>query len=219
MKRLENIKGAIFDLDGTLLDSMWVWHEVDRRFLNTRGHEVPTDYMDAINHMTLNETANYTIERFKLSDSPQALIDEWISLAKSAYESEVKLKPNVREYLQRLASRGVSIGIATALSGELAELVLSNCGVLHYFRNITNVSEVSRGKSFPDVYLKSAKKMNLNPSDCVVFEDILQGLTSAKAGGFMTVGVFDSSSMSSIEDIKNVSNIYINDFAELMNKE
>ena len=215
MKELDKIKGAIFDLDGTILDSMWVWHEVDQRFLSARGHEVPSDYMAAINHMTLNETADYTINRFNLSDSPQALIEEWIALAKIAYESEVKLKPNVCRYLQKLFDSGVKIAIATALNEQLSNVVLSNCGVLKYFSNITNVSEVARGKSFPDVYIKAAEKMGLVPNDCAVYEDILQGIMSAKEGGFITVGVYDSSSKC-IEEIKQISDIYIEDFSELL---
>lgn len=216
MEILDNIKGAIFDLDGTMLDSMWVWHEVDNRFLSVRGHEVPFDYMGAINHMTLQETAIYTISRFGLMDTPQNLIDEWIMLAKNAYEREVVLKPNVREYIEQLSSNGIKLSVATALQEELALAALASCGVLQYFSSITNVSEVTRGKSYPDVYIKAADKMGLMPCDCVVFEDILVGIMSAKSGGFKTVGVYDESSSSSMDKIKRVADIYIYDFIELM---
>ena len=216
MEILDNIKGAIFDLDGTMLDSMWVWHEVDKRFLSDRGHEVPLDYMDNINHMTMQETANYTISRFELTDTPEKLMAEWTMLAKNAYEREVVLKPNVREYIDQLSAKGVKLCIATALQEDLTRAVLDNCLVLKYFSSITNVSEVSRGKAFPDVYIKAADKMGLIPSECVVFEDILAGIMSAKSGGFKTVGVYDESSRSSMDKIKQTADIYINDFMQLI---
>ena len=216
MDRLDKIKGAIVDLDGTILDSMWVWAEVDRKFLSARGHDVPNDYMEAINHMTIDEVADYTINRFNLLDSKEQLMAEWIVLAKAAYSTEVKLKPNVLSYLQKLAGKGVKICIATALSGELINAVLKNLAILEMFDNITNVCEVSCGKSQPDVYIKAAEKMNLEPNECAVFEDILVGLVSAKKAGFLTVGVYDVASEKNEMYMRSTADIYIDSFSELL---
>ncbi len=216
MKRLDKIKGAIIDLDGTILDSMWVWAEVDRRFLSVRGHDVPDDYMHAINHMTMTEVAEYTINRFSLKDTKEELIAEWVMLAKDAYGSEVELKPNVLLYLQKLTDSGIKLAIATALSDELTALVLTSNCITNYFDNITNVSEVLCGKSQPDVYIKAAEKMNLLPSECAVFEDILVGILSAKKAGFLTVAVHDKTSDISKAEIKKNADIFIENFSELI---
>lgn len=213
---LDNFEACIFDLDGTTLDSMWVWHEIDRRFLGKRGIELPSDYMKSINHLSPYQTALYTIDRFSLSDTPEELMNEWYSLAKDAYENEVQAKPFVREYIEKVHSRGLKLFVATALDKTLAKLVLSRLGLLDYFVSITSVSEVSRGKGFPDVYLKAISEYGINPTKCVVFEDILEGIKGANLGNFYTIGVYDKDSHDDREKIREIANGYIHSFEEIL---
>ena len=98
-KMLERMKGAIFDLDGTLLDSMGVWRKIDEDFLGKRGYLVPEDYLKAITSMNFKGAADYTIERFGLNEHPEDIMEEWFAMAIAAYTYHVQLKPYVREYL------------------------------------------------------------------------------------------------------------------------
>ena len=213
---MRDCKGAIFDLDGTLLDSLWVWDEVDKNFLGRRGIDVPDDYMDIINPMSVMQTAQYTIERFSLSDTPQDLIKEWNMLALKEYESNVNMKPGAEKYLNLLKKQGIKLGIATASDPEIYIPALKNLGIYDLFDAITHADEVARGKDFPDIYLLAAKKLGATPEKCVVFEDIYSGINSAKSAGFYTVGVHEEYSKKDTDKIIKTADKYIYSFDELM---
>ena len=209
------IKGAIFDLDGTLLDSMWVWNKVDVDFLGSRGFAVPPDYQKAISAMGFRETAEYTIKRFGLNENPEDIIQEWNDMAEHTYHYEVEIKPCVKETLEALKAQGVRLGIATASYATLFQECLKRNGVYDYFAAFTETKEVPRGKGFPDVYIKAARKMGCLPEECVVFEDIHKGILAAKTGGFYTVGVYDEKSSDSWEEIRRDSDCAISGFGQL----
>ena len=209
---MEKCRGAIFDLDGTLLDSMGVWTQLDIDFLGKRGIPVPEDYLAAVTPMGFSQAAQYTIERFALNETPEALIAEWNAMAIEAYRTSVFLKPGAAEYLQALKGHGVKLAVATASHAELYVPALEHNGVLALFDAFTTLSEVSRGKGFPDIYLKAAQKLGLSPAECVVFEDIYAGILGAKAGGFCTAGVYDASSESEQNAIRQAADFYLKDF-------
>ncbi len=210
------IQGAIFDLDGTLLDSMWVWEYVDEEFLNRRGLPKEPDYLEKLGPMGFHRAAIYTKERFGLSESVEQIWEEWGCLAKSAYDNEVVLKPGAAEYLRRLKERGVRIGAATSNHEELFIGALKRCGVYDCFDAFTMTSEVSRGKEFPDVYLLCAERIGAKPSESAVFEDIAAGLRGAKSGGFYTVAVREPLSAPQEAEIRKLADQYINDFYDLL---
>ena len=211
-----NIKYAVFDLDGTMFDSMWLWKQIDYDYLSKRGVQVPDDYMKCINHMSIMDTALYSIKRFNLKDSPQELISEWLDMAKQAYCNKIMLKPYVQEFLEKLKSQNIGMSVATSLSKELALPALQRNGILQYFDIVVNSEQVKRGKGFPDIYLKAISHTQVEPRDCVVFEDILQGVNGAKKGGFYVVVVFDEESKVDHNQIKSVADKFVNDFSELL---
>lgn len=183
------IKGAIFDLDGTILDSVWVWRKVDIDFLGKYGFEVPADYSDKIMAMGFHQVAEYTIERFGLSKTAEEVMAEWNQMAMDMYATQVKLRPGTKELLQFLKEKGISAGVATSNCALLYEPCLRNNGIYEYFHSFTETEEVARGKDFPDIYIKAAEKLGCRPEECIVFEDIIPALQSARKGGFITIGV------------------------------
>jgi HAD superfamily hydrolase (TIGR01509 family) len=211
-----DFQGAIFDLDGTLLDSMWIWDQIDIDFLAKRGFAVPDDYQKSIAAMTALETAEYTIARFGLSDKPQDLVEEWLAMARDAYANRLELKEGALDYLKYLHEAGVRMSVASASDPELVIPALKRTGVFPLLDHVITVREVKRGKGFPDIYLESAARMSVAPEDCVVFEDILEGIRAAKIGGFRTVGVREVHNTSSEEEIRREADRYIDSFCELL---
>jgi HAD superfamily hydrolase (TIGR01509 family) len=185
------IKGAIFDLDGTILDSTWVWSQIDVDFLGKHGFDVPDDYSKAIISMSFEDVAKYTIERFSIDATVQEVMEEWNWMALEAYTHKVKLKPGTKELLLWLEQQGIPAGIATSNRASLYEPCLKSLGVYSFFHSFTETADVNRGKEFPDVYILAAEKLGCRPEECVVFEDIMPALLGAKAGGFRTIGVVE----------------------------
>ena len=212
---MEQFEGAIFDLVGTLLDSMGVWREIDYAFLGKRGIEVPMDYLEAITPLSFQAAAEYTISRFHLSDTPSELIKEWKDMAAYAYSHTVGLKPGVKEYLRELKKRGVKIASATSSDENLFIPCLQHNGIDGFFDAYVTVKEVRRGKGFPDVYLLAAERLGLKPEQCAVYEDILAGIEGAKMGGFYAVAVLDGNSDFLWERMKQKADRWIADFQEL----
>lgn len=213
---LDNIKAAIFDLDGTLIDSMGVWEKIDTNFLKIRGIKAPSDLIDNIVHLNFADSAKYFKKAFNLSESIEDIMNEWNTMAYDEYASNIKLKKGAKEYLAFLKSKGIKIGLATSNNPTLLEVVLKNNGIYDYFDAITTTSEVERGKDFPDVYFLSAKKLGALPKDCVVFEDIFVAVLSAKSAGMKVVAVHDNNSEHQIKDIAKNADRFIYKYDELL---
>lgn len=210
------LKGAIFDLDGTLLDSMGVWERIDIQFLSSRGFDVPGDYAQTIAPMGFLQAAEYTIRRFSLPDTPMQLVQEWNTMAERAYRETVPLKPFVREYLSFLKERHVPLAVATASQEILYKAALENNGIYDFFDAFTTLADVRRGKGFPDIYLHAAYQLGLPPEQCAVFEDIYEGVIGARSGGFYTVGVYDPCSEKEKQKMQKEADLFIESFAQLL---
>ena len=213
---LKNIEGAVFDLDGTLLDSSWVWEKVDKKFLGDRGFQVPDDYVDEISPLGAERAAVYTIERFGLNEDKDDIVREWIEMAKKEYATEVVCKPYAKEFLEELHKLNIKMAVATSSDRELFMKTLEREGILKYFQKIVTVDEVERGKGYPDIYEEAARRIKVNPHKCLVFEDILAGVTGASLGEFNVVAVFDEKSKHNWEKIKSISKYSINEYKELL---
>lgn len=213
---LKNIEGAVFDLDGTLLDSSWVWEKVDEKFLGDRGFQVPDDYVDEISPLGAERAAVYTIERFGLNEDKDDIVREWIEMAKKEYATEVVCKPYAKEFLEELHKLNIKMAVATSSDREIFMKTLEREGILKYFQKIVTVDEVERGKGYPDIYEEAARRIKVNPHKCLVFEDILAGVTGASLGEFNVVAVFDEKSKHNWEKIKSISKYSINDYKELL---
>jgi len=208
------MEAYIFDLDGTLLDSMGLWLDIDIAFLKKRGFAVPSDYADKISSMSFLEAAAYTVARFNLPLSAESLLDEWNDMAAYAYEHTVQLKPYAKEYLLALKKRGAKLAIATSAMPLLYEKALFNNGIYDWFDVICNSGEVGCGKSQPDIFLLASQRLKTNPSQCIVFEDILDAVKSAKSIGMTVCGVYDKASESDWAEIRKIADYAINSFLD-----
>ena len=136
------------------------------------------------------------------------------------YTNNIKLKPGAKEFLEYLSNKGVKIGLATSNSMILVETCLKSNNIFNLFDKITLTSEVSRDKSFPDVYLLAAEKLNVSPKDCIVFEDILPAIYGAKSAGMKVIAVNDEpyTPLGDKAKIIKEADIYINDYNTLLNE-
>ena len=216
---INNMKAAIFDLDGTLIDSMGIWVQIDIDYIAEIGHTEEVDLVklkEEINHLSYRGTAEYFKNRFNLKCSIDEICARWHDMAYEKYSKDVKLKEGVLEFLTELKSSGKKIGLATSNSIELAKVCLESNNILDLFDSITITNEVSRGKNFPDVYLLSAERLGVEPKDIVVFEDIPVAVEGAKKGDFKVVGVYDDYSAHHEEEMMDKSDKFIKSYNELL---
>lgn len=213
---MNTIKAAIFDLDGTLVDSMWVWEQIDIDFLKSKGYTPPKDLKDDITHLTFRQTAEYFKDRFNLSDSIDEITDTWNNMVYDFYSSKVKLKEGVIPFFNKLKSLNIKIGLATSNSLPLLEATLKNNGIYHLFDAITVTDEVKKSKENPDVYLLCANKLNVSPKNCVVFEDIIAAVNGAKLAGMKVIGIYDKASEDQKEILTQTCDRYILNYNELI---
>ncbi len=214
---LGEFSAAVFDLDGTLFDSMYFWNHIDEVFLNQVGiDEVPEDYLLAIAHLGAEETALYTKERFGLDMGPEEMMRIWSDEAHEFYKNSVTLKTGAYEYLKKLYDGGVKLAVATASSEDLFLPGMKRTGIDGFFTAIAAVGECARKKGFPDVYRLACRRLGVPDSEAIVFEDIYMAVKGAKDGGFRTVGVYDETSGRDTELIRSTADLFITDFTELL---
>ncbi|MFI3205914.1 MAG: HAD family phosphatase [Clostridia bacterium] len=209
-----NFKYAIFDLDGTLLDSTHVWIKVDKVFLAKRGFEVPSDYAEKIAHASQQEAATYTKNRFKLNEKTNDIIKEWNDMIFWEYAENISLKPFAKEYLEILKNKGVKLAVATGLPHSLLLPAITRLGIAEYFSAVCSVDDVGKGKGEPDLYIHTSKILGADTSECIVFEDVLSAIKVAKSIGMAVCGVCDKQSKNQ-EEIRQISDYYIKSWKEM----
>ena len=217
---LENIKAVIFDLDGTLVDSMWMWKSIDVEYLGRKGIAVPEDiqaFQEELEGMGFTETAVFFKNRFQIEDSLEEIKKTWIFMAEEKYCNEVPLKAGVREFLEKLRNRNIRIGISSSNSRELIQVVLKAHGIAEYFDCITTCCEVPNSKPAPDVYLKTAEGLQVEPKDCLVFEDVPMGIMAGKNAGMQVCAVEDAYSKRQEAEKRRLADYYIEDYYEVLN--
>jgi len=213
---LNDIDAVIFDLDGTLVDSMWIWREIDIEYLGRYGLELPETLQSEIEGMSFAETAVYFKNRFELPDSLEEIMRNWNEMAWEKYAKEVPLKPGAKEFLDLCKSRGIKLGIATSNSRELAQNVADVHGLHDYFDCIMTGSDVEKGKPAPDIYLAVASQRVVGPSRCLVFEDICHCITAGLAAGMSVCAVEDAYSAPQRNAKQKLAHYYINDYTEIV---
>ena len=182
-------KFAIFDMDGTLVDSMGFWKDLAAEYLRSKGiHEIPAEIPERIKPMTMSESAALFRAEFGLSGDIEG---EMNAMMDEHYRSDIPLKPGVSDYLRRRRARGVRMCVASATAEHLMEACLSRLGVRPCFEFLLSCESVGAGKDSPLVFLEAARRLGAEPSEIAVYEDALYAVRTAKDAGFHVVGVFD----------------------------
>ncbi|MDE6203693.1 MAG: HAD family phosphatase, partial [Lachnospiraceae bacterium] len=192
---LQNIEAVLFDLDGSLVDSMWIWRDIDIAYLQKFKIAMPEGLQAAIEGMSFSETAVYFKETFHIPDSLEQIKEEWTRMAWDKYASQVPLKKGADAFIAYCVSKDIRLGIATSNSRALVENVLKVHGLLEHFAGIVTACDVSKGKPAPDVYLEAARRCQAEPAKCLVFEDIVPGILAGKAAGMKVCAVADEYSL------------------------
>lgn len=213
---LPDFEAVLFDLDGTLVDSMWMWRQIDIEYLGRFGIPLPQGLQGDIEGMSFSETAVYFKERFKLPDSLEVIKAEWNRMACEKYRHEVSYKRGAKEFLAFCKAQNLKLGIATSNSIELVSHVADALSMTDYISCITTGCEVKKGKPAPDVYLETAKKLNVAPAKCLVFEDIIPGILAGKAAGMCVCAIEDDYSKNIRKEKEAAADYYITDYLELL---
>lgn len=208
---IKDFKGHIFDLDGTLTKSNHVWSKIDEEFLGKRGIKVPEDYFKQVSAMNFEQAAVYTNDRFSLGENIQDIMKEWFDMAVYEYTNVIELCGNAGEYVRKLKEQGRKIALATASTEELYKPVLKRNGILECFDCFVSTEQVKRGKGFPDVYELAAEKLGLDAQDCVVYEDIVEGIKGAKAGGFFAVACLNDHYSHDWDEMREIADEIVED--------
>lgn len=213
---LLEFEAIIFDLDGTLLDSMWMWRKIDIEYLGRFHIPLPEGLQTEIEGKSFSETAVYFKEKFHLSDSLDTIKADWNAMACDKYRYEVPFKEGALPFLKYCREKGIKLGVATSNSRELVEHAAEALSFYDYFSCIMTGCEVKKGKPAPDIYLAVAEKLCVKPQKCLVFEDILPGIRAGKNAGMRVCAVEDAYSAHIRGEKQALADFYIENFYELL---
>ena len=214
--KLSEIKGVIFDLVGTLVDSMWMWKTIDIEYLGKRGLDCPEDLQKKIEGMSFSETAVYFKERFHLPDSLDEIKAEWTRMSLDKYENQVPLKPGAGRFLRFLKDHNIPMGIATSNGQAMVDGVLDALKIRPFFDSVATACEVKAGKPAPDIYLYVAGKLGVKPEDCLAFEDVPAGIQAGKAAGMRVIAMADEFSRAMEEEKRRLADFWADDFDQVI---
>lgn len=210
------MKGAIFDVDGTVLDSMPMWLDVTVELLADFGVKKTREDCEQFMTMTLRESLPWIKNTYGVKMTLDEISELFKSKVINAYKNTIPAKPYVAEYIKKLHGGGVKIAVATSGYEGVWSLAFERLGILDCISAAAYSNEVGVNKSNPDIYLLAAQRLGVTPDECTVYEDILPGVEGAKKGGFSTCAVWDVSNDNDTDRLKSAADRYIHDFSELM---
>lgn len=222
-KNLNEMKCAIFDLDGTLVDSMPMWHTVADKYIEGKGLVPEKNLWDNVKRLTETETAKYFIENYGLKESVEKICGEVETIIFAEYKKNVPMKENAENFLSLLKERGVPIALATATDRKCVMSCLERLGIKDYFTVIHTCLDLNTSKYKPLIFEKCAMDCGVAKEDAFVFEDALHCIRTAKEAGFNVVALYDKSNeelteppLSDWQRIIKIADINAINFTELL---
>lgn len=206
---------AIFDMDGTLIDSMTMWATIGTGYVRSLGYDLPQEVEDKMRVMSLLPACTLCAQALNMTQTPQELVEGMWKAVGSFYQNEVELKPGVLAYLERLKARGIDLYIATATDRGLVDFALARTGIGQYFEGVITCAEVGKGKSDPAIFLEALSHLKGDVADTVVYEDSLVAIETAKKVGFPVVAIDDPVAHMHKDQILALADGYIHSFDEL----
>lgn len=210
-----NLKGAVFDFDGTLFDSMGIWENVGAIYLRLQGKEPKAGLREELRTLSLQQSAEYLKKEYAIEQTAKEIIDGINQAIEDYYFYEALPKEGVRDFLEKLKEEQVKMCIATATDRYLIEAALKRCGMEHYFTEIFTCTEIGHGKDEPDIFRCAMDYFGCNRRNILVFEDAHHAIETAKQDGFLVAGVADVSEKRQNE-ISQMSDCYIADFKNIL---
>lgn len=213
----KDIKLAIFDLDGTLINSTGIWADIDKEFFARRGMEVPKGYAQEIVHLGMEKGAAMTVKRYLPNEKPEDLLREWHEAAKKAYLEDVDLKLAVDDVMDLLLAHDVHLALATVNDPELYIPCLKRLQILDYFEEIADVNAAPEGKTTSKIYDDLAAKFGVTKDNVIIFEDAISALKTAYGAGYTTVAVYDVHSTKDEYLTRDYSHLFIREWFDFLN--
>lgn len=205
------IKGAIFDLDGTLIDSMFIWDTIGEDYLKSFGIDPKENLVEVFKTFTLEQAAEYYRNHYNIKLSVKEIVEGINDMVAEIYRTKVVLKPGISDFLKRLQTAGVKMCVATVTDKPIVEDVLKRLNIYEYFSEIFTCAEVGYNKETPEIYREALKNLGTEKTETVVFEDVFHALKTAKKDGFKIAAVYDSHEPRQ-KEMKEISDYYITDF-------
>ena len=209
-------KAAIFDLDGTLLNSAVIWDNLPSLFLKSKSIDPPKNISEKVKEMSLRQAVEYLKDRFDINGSIQELMNDCNKIIENAYFNTLELMPYAGEYLKQLRRRGIKVCVATSSDKKHTLGALKRCGVGDIPEFIITDEDIGKGKQEPDIYIEAARRMNTDIGDCIVFEDALHAVKSAQKAGFAVYALENNSNISDRKEISETCDRYLSSFAEML---
>lgn len=205
-------KGAIFDMDGTILDSMGCWRSLNTSFLKKRGLEVPEEIRGREMITPSGAAAKLYLQKFDLGMTRDEIIHEMEDDMDALYQTVIEPKPGAVKVLRDLKAAGLAMCVATLTPQAVAEQALKRHGVLDLFEFVVCGGDMGIRKSKPEFFHTVAGRLNLDARECVVFEDAVYAMRGAKAAGCAVVAVEDETSAPDEAEIREICDIYLDDY-------
>lgn len=207
-------EGAIFDFDGTLADTAHIWYEVDHIFLKRRGLPYPEGYGAQLAALGFARGAQYTIDLFGLRETVQDICDEWNDIGRQMYREQVTLRTGAAEYIRAVRASGIPCALATTNDKSVLTSMhsFSPDGL---FQACVYGAEVGKGKDEPDIYLEAARRLDVDPSHCIVFEDIVVAVQTAHDIGMHTCAVCSSDPSQPVKALQAKADLWLEDWLDI----